>query len=252
MFRKFHVMLAASCAALAFGASANAQNQMGQQGDIIPNATGLLPNYDSSTLEAMMTEYGLPYQVAQKEQGGAYVVAEYKGKKIILDPQECGSGACKGLRMLILYTNSKTPLEVANLYNSMFGPSRAVVADDNLFFHRYLIGDYGQTRGSFTVDFLVFSRAPDDFASMVQSAQSETVSFDQFRDAPVGPANVNPSKSLKSDVVADQLNSLQKVENFGSVETSETMVKTSFDGYKTHGTFDLTDYSSEFSNSFTE
>ena len=208
MIRKFISALA--IAGAAFTGAANAQ---------IANPTGIVSSYNVDVVESLLAELGVPSQRQQTSDGSTYLLATINGVKHVLQPRVCEQGACKGLRLLTVFEDSQVDLQVANRFNTLSQPSRMIIENTDMIFHRYLIGDYGYTRGTFVINLAAFTQAQSAYLSMVNPT-ANTISYQSMQDAPVAPQNVKPGAPLPTDNVADQLNASQKIVSQNAPEQS--------------------------------
>ena len=199
MIRK--TIIALATAAAAFSTGANAQ---------ITNPNGIVGSYNIDVVESLMTELGIGTQQSQASDGTTYLVATIDGVNHVLHPRACEQGVCKGLRLLTIFENSPVNLETANMFNTQHNPTRMIVENSSMIFHRYLIGDYGYARGNFLTNLAVFIQAAPSYRSMINPT-ANTISFQSLQDAPSAPRNVKPGAPLPTDNVADQLNASQKI-----------------------------------------
>ena len=216
MIRK--IISALAIAGAAFTGAANAQ---------IANPTGIVSSYNVDVVESLLTELGIGSQRAQASNGTTYLVATIDSVNHVLHPMACEQGVCKGLRLLTIFENSQVDLQTANRFNTQHNPTRMIIENTDMIFHRYLIGDYGYARGNFLTNLAVFTLAPSSYRSMVNPT-ANTISYQSMQDAPLAPQNVKPGAPLPTDNVANELNASQK--NYQS-ECASTKRITAFDQF---------------------
>ncbi|MHA7872850.1 MAG: YbjN domain-containing protein [Hyphococcus sp.] len=243
MLRILTAAVVSVTAVLAAGAIAKAQ---------LSNATEVVENYDIENVESLLSDLGVEYTRRQARDGSDYLIFANGGVNYILHPKACGGAGCMGLRMLCIFTDLGATLDAANNFNAMHNPTRLIVEGSDAIFHRYLIGDYGYTRGTFTVNLSVFVSAPESYSrinSAGDDASAGMISFETLINAPAAPQNVKPGKPMPGDNLADDLNASQKITRFGSapaVRKETKAVITSGDDMT--GVIDLDDYHADAFN----
>lgn len=171
------VMAAAAAISIGFAATASAQS-----GAPVSNPTGLVPTLTLETVQPVLNEVGFSTNIATLSNGGRLMEVRYGNRLILLESQACASSSsCAGLAMYAILTGS-TSLSQVNAFNQVSKPARATISDGVLMLDRYLIGDYGVTRGSFIVDIAVFVSMIDQWyafsGSMATSVDYEPLIAD--------------------------------------------------------------------------
>ena len=169
------VFFAAMTAMLAFVAgSASAQ-------EIVSNPRGIVPSVSLSDVAPVLEEMGAQVEIGSGENAGAMLV-RYQGRVLIFRERACRSaGVCYGLQMVAKITAS-TDFNTVNQFNTGSPPTRAVLVGGDLFLDRYLIADFGITRGSLAVNVAVFTKGIDKWFEMTRAT---AVSFED----PARPAH---------------------------------------------------------------
>ena len=220
IIRSIAVALAAS--ATLCGAS------IAQTQDPVSNPRGIVSGYDIVHIEPILKEMGLTTETANTSQPGIsaapVVVGRGGGVTIVFTPWACNSpraNKCAGLIMRAYYPKS-TSDALRNTFNTNWQMGSVVGAGDITYLQRYLIGDYGYTRGAFAVDVGVFARVASELLTVIQNGGAGTtnqVSFDvPTVDTPTPQAsNAPPGKPMPGDDLADSLNAQQKIGNAVSI-----------------------------------
>ncbi|MEM8935690.1 MAG: YbjN domain-containing protein [Pseudomonadota bacterium] len=203
----------------------------------IANPTGLVSNYNISAVESLLTEIGVPFERRTREDSVQYLLANIDGLNLILRPQACDAIACDGLEMIAFFTDFSASAQAMNIFNREYKPVRVFLdSQGRTFFSRYMIGDYGYTRGSFFVNLAVFSQSPrvflDNFPPQGASPNALPPTANQIS-GDAEPIKAMPLKMYEpgevapTDEEAEQLNALQmtalkKAENFGATPDAQT------------------------------
>ena len=216
----------ASAAALGLVGAAGAMGVTGgvstvayaQSSPLVSNPRGVIRAFDLANLENIVGELGGEIVGRQTMDSGNQVMgAKFGGLTIVLAPRACdgeNQTQCRGLVMEALFRD-RVPLSVANNYNSNEFSTKAVVIDDGrAFTQRYLIADYGMSRGTLAVNIAVFAMATDNFIKLIrQGATANQISFRIGATTGEAPRNVPPGKPMPGDNLADDLNARQKIAN---------------------------------------
>ncbi|MEM9705300.1 MAG: hypothetical protein AAF850_04395 [Pseudomonadota bacterium] len=214
--------ISAAASALLVSTVANAQ-----QG-AVSNPYGVLSNVDLVTLAPVITELGVPFEVTTLA-GRQALRLNVNGAVVALRPRVCrgaNGGGCVGLEMMGFYSGV-APLDAANRYNDETPPSKAIVTDGGTVVHRYLIADYGLTRGSFAIDLQVFGSIVTKFGDYIGQGSASTVSFKEYiASGGKSVQNVPPGKPMPGDDMADVLNANMaiKVAEGGSSLADDTFL----------------------------
>lgn len=126
------------------------------QDDIIPNATGLIVDMTTENVLAPLHEVGLEASI-EKFDGQDAVAVTYNGRTGYLIPKACDEVKCDGL-MMISVINPAQPAthEQISYFNAEMNAGNAVLSAGTLYLKKYVVADYGVTRGSFLIDVVVF------------------------------------------------------------------------------------------------
>ena len=245
MRNKFHGLCTAFAFAFVSSANADAQNQ--QLG-----LSGLMPNYNVSQIEGLLTYMGATYQINTLDNGGQYfIVKASDGTNHILEPAACTDGNCAGLKMITIYNGWTVDLISANKFNSINNAARVIIDEDDpnrLYFYRYLIGDYGYTRGAFVVNMNVFVRTRLQLENFLNQSTAQSISFDASTETVSAAINLPPGASYPTDRVAEQLNELEKVTNQTRGATNIAPQVASFEPENRHDLFSIDGFPIEAEN----
>ncbi|MEM6414313.1 MAG: hypothetical protein AAF720_06605 [Pseudomonadota bacterium] len=152
--------------------------QSGQEGEIVePKA--LISSFDISTMSDFLNELGLRYK-KRNQNGYAVLIADIgvDGTTTVFWPRVCDEKRtnCSGLIMRTYFENA-SQLELNNRFNLTTPPVAAMTDGSSVFVQRYLIGDFGITRGSLAVNIVVFQSTVRKFKETLESAPTTTVAF---------------------------------------------------------------------------
>lgn len=155
--RTLTTAMALTAAALCFSGAA-AQNE------VISNPNQIVPNVALSQVTPLLDEAGYEYQLNQTEEETVLYVT-VNGTNMMLMPRVCQSETdCDGLWMLALIDGA-IDQNIINEFNNNSPATRAAVRGNQVWLDRYLIADYGITRGSLVINIEVFASTIQDFLS---------------------------------------------------------------------------------------
>lgn len=195
----------------------------------ISNPTQVVANYNMTALEAILTELNIPHSRQTRGDGVPYLRSQINGLNILLVPSACQAGSCKGLEMVTFFFDHTATVENIQKYNQFHKPTRMFVDQNGrTFFTRYLIGDYGYTKGSFVVNLAVFNRSPriyfENFPA--QNSMSNTVSYDvevlpAAETVLYRPGQIAPTDDLAEDLNRSQISAPEVNDHGGDVTISD-------------------------------
>ena len=114
--------------------------------------TEVLPNLNVEMVQLVLDEAGMDTEMLYSEDLGEYVLVKHDGKKAVLINKACTDPGCYGL-LAVAFVDGDPDAEEINEFNANVNSATLVRLDDgSLMIRRYLIGDYGVTRGSLEVD----------------------------------------------------------------------------------------------------
>ncbi len=161
---------------ISFIAGAFAAVSAAQAQDIVANPTGVVPNLALSNIQPVLQEAGFGAQV-QVIQGEQMLRVTYNDFVMYMSARACrADGNCAGLWMLAPLNDSAS-MTTINSFNQNSKPARATVVGTQVLLDRYLIADYGITRGSFLVNTAVMFGMIEQWFEFKASAQAQRVSF---------------------------------------------------------------------------
>ena len=184
------------------------------------NLSEVFTSYDITTLSALLSSAGLTFRQSTTAAGDEYITISFGGLNHILQPAACVEGTCRGLRMVTAFREGAPDIATANRFNAAYWPSRIFTDGNAMFFHRYLIGDYGYTRGAFFVNLAVFAGTSAQFTNFSgPGPRSNSISFEPSvtPDLIITPSiqNAPPGVPMPGDDMANDLNARQKIGNVG-------------------------------------
>ena len=165
---------------------------------LVDNPGGVLPGVSFDQGEPVLRDAGMSTQ-RRVIDGTPVLVVQANGRILNLQNRACSlQGECGGLWMFAFLDDS-APLSTMSRFNQVSKPARANLLDGKVVLDRYLIADYGITRGSLVVNVGVFAASVDQwFAFNEASGPQQRVSFD--------PIMAPPSQGL-SQPMAGTVNS---------------------------------------------
>ncbi|MGV6819471.1 MAG: hypothetical protein ACWA5T_03115 [Parvularcula sp.] len=167
-----------------FGAGAQAQ-------DVINNASGIIPSVSLSDIEPVLKEVGFETEIKTINNESLMVVRAL-GKTLVMFPKACQpDGSCAGLWMFA-YLNGTSSLEAVNSFNQVAKPARASMVNNKVVLDRYLIADYGITRGSFIINVGVMAGMVDQWFQYSKIQGPVAVSFEPL----IGPSDSESASSV--------------------------------------------------------
>lgn len=143
----------------------------------IANPNQVLPNVGFQYIVPVLQEAG--FNVQQVNLDNQTVLRVQSGNSVvIMYRRACQQNAdCAGLWMLA-FLNEGRPLPLLNRFNTVSKPARASILNGNVVLDRYLIADYGVTKGSFLVNVGVFFSMIDQWRQFAQNEGPVAVSFE--------------------------------------------------------------------------
>ena len=202
-------LFGAVAAAAIVSSGANAQTQQ-----IVSNPTGIVANYNLEQVESLLGEFGYAAERGVRNDGVNFIRTQINGLTLLLVPSVCGGGSCRGLQMVCFFTDHTATTENMDNYNEQFKPSRMFTTENGwTFFTRYMIGDFGYTRGSFQVNLGVFASSPDAYFKNFASTSQNMISYEpeSVASAPANtykPGEVSPTDEFAEDLNAKQMKAL--------------------------------------------
>ncbi|MEM9234303.1 MAG: hypothetical protein AAGA69_08705 [Pseudomonadota bacterium] len=113
-------------------------------------------------LESLASESGWSTERISQNNDTVLVV-DIKGRKVVLWPRACdGAGRCGGLYIFSLIP-AQASSTLTNGFNVQYNPARATLRDGQVVLDRYLIGDFGITRGGLSIELQVQAKLIDDW-----------------------------------------------------------------------------------------
>ncbi|MEO0399984.1 MAG: YbjN domain-containing protein [Pseudomonadota bacterium] len=188
---------------LSAASSGIAQVQTPSPPVIDPN--GVVENFNIQTIAPVLAELGIPYQ-RRNQNGYDILMADIgiEGVTAIFWPRVCGAtrDACAGLVMRAYYTGASN-LELNNRFNLTTPPIAAMTDGSSVFAQRYLIGNYGVTRGSLAVNIKVFQDTARKYHETLTSAPSNFIAYGARDDASDAPAKIDNAHTQNADAHSD-------------------------------------------------
>lgn len=113
-------------------------------------------------LEALAVESGWDTERITQD-GDSVLVVNIKGRRVVMWPRACDSeGRCGGLYIFSLIP-SQASSALTNGFNVQYNPARATLRDGQVVLDRYIIGDFGVTRGGLSIELQVQAQLIDDW-----------------------------------------------------------------------------------------
>lgn len=206
--------------------AANAQSQ-----DPVINPGAIVRGYDFNHIEPILKELGLATETVTFAQPGigeaTVLVGRASGTVLIFMPWACNSAnanKCAGLIMRAYYSTQTSPA-LRNSFMERSQMGAVAQTGDVTYLQRYLIGDYGYTRGAFAIDVAVFARVANELYTTINGngAAGNTISFDAS--ATPQAADAPPGKAMPGDDFADRLNARQKIGNSPEATDSASILR---------------------------
>lgn len=117
-------------------------------------------SYDE--IEAVAEDSGWPVERVT-EGGDTVLVVTIGGRRVVMWPRACDSDdRCGGLYIFSLIP-SQSSSALTNGFNVQYNPARATLRDGQVVLDRYVIGDFGITRGSLSIELQVQAKLIDDW-----------------------------------------------------------------------------------------
>ncbi len=174
----------AVAAATAFLAATSASAQG------LPNPNGVVPNVSFVAIQPVLDDLGATYTL-QKRGDTDVLVVQAGNRTLLLRQNACsGYGNCAGLIMeAVIGGGDLPPPQMVNYYNQLSYVSTAVLYNNALVLERYLIADYGTTRGSLAVNIMAFTNGINEWFRFKNGAagQASTIAEQLNSTALEGP-----------------------------------------------------------------
>ena len=122
----------------------------------VSNPLGVLPDVSLRTIQPLLQEMGAETEIRTINYE-EFMFVRLNGRFLRLKSRVCSNGVsgCAGL-WITAFINGETPdTQMINAFNTGSPPTRATLQGGSVILDRYLIADYGITRGSLAVNFSV-------------------------------------------------------------------------------------------------
>lgn len=139
----------------------------------IANPTGVVANVSFVAIQPLLSEIGATYSM-QKIGDNDVLVVKAGPRTLLFRQAACsGYGNCAGLIMEAVINDQLPPEQMINYFNQLSNVSTAVRYNNALVLERYLIADYGITRGSLAVNIMAFTNSINDWVRFSQNASGQ-------------------------------------------------------------------------------
>ncbi|MEM9421110.1 MAG: YbjN domain-containing protein [Pseudomonadota bacterium] len=144
---------------------------------LVNEPAGLVPSISFDRVEPILREAGMNTQ-RRVIDGTPVMVVQANGRILNMQNRACDAqGECAGLWMFAFLDDAASP-EALIQFNQMSKPARANLVDGRVTLDRYLIADYGTTRGTLAINVGVFAASVDQWFGFNQpQTQRQQVSF---------------------------------------------------------------------------
>ena len=118
------------------------------------------------------------YRVNEEE--SEVLVLTVRERRLVLWPRACDSrDICRGLYIFALIPSQASSAKT-NAFNVEYNPARATIRDGQVVLDRYLIGDFGVSRGTLSIELQVQAELIDDWWAFTQTnkASATAVAYD--------------------------------------------------------------------------
>jgi hypothetical protein len=165
----FRFMLAGIAASIALNGVAAAQ--------AISRPTELVPSVAFEDITPVLAELGWQTNV-RAVNGQQLMEVRTPNAILVFRRRACTSEAsCAGLWMFA-FMDDQESLGVINEFNQSSKPARATIVNNKVVLDRYLIADYGITRGSLMVNVVTFASMVDVWRNFTRQRGAVAVSFE--------------------------------------------------------------------------
>ena len=177
---------AVSAVAIAAACVASASAQQTQE-LALSNPTGVVKNFDASTLGPLLSELGISWNAQQGDNGRTFIAANIGGQlNVNFIPSAClegGSRNCIGLNTLAYFEGGSPNPQTVSAFNQKywFVSAGIVSSGKGAYISRYEIADFGIARGNVESSLRNFVFLADKFRSEISSG-AKTVSLDGYAD----------------------------------------------------------------------
>lgn len=162
----------------------------------------VLPNFNAGPLVATLQQANLNPEI-QTISGSEVLVLNSGNQKILLRPRVCNPG-CAGLLMYSVMGGGASPSAITT-YNANTPPTKAFQANGNVFLMRYLIADYGVTKGSLLVNIGVFDNTVAKWTETATGPIGLSVSVDLDDEIPAPDLDADITELFRETVKRPEL-----------------------------------------------
>lgn len=179
------------------------------------NLREYVPNFDMPTIEPILTEMGVVHERRSSTDGTPYLFATLQNIKFQLWPTSCDSATkskCAGLQMMAFFPGES--LENLNSFNRFPATKATLLNPNQSVVSRYLIGDYGYTKGTFVVNVSVFVAMALKYQRREHAQPSNTISLQaEAADSAASASKISNITSTDAHVVRPSAFELQLIGN---------------------------------------
>ncbi|MEL7487826.1 MAG: YbjN domain-containing protein [Pseudomonadota bacterium] len=174
-------------AAASFGVAVAQANPAPGGGTSLANPTGVVQNFDPSTLGPLLSELGISWNAQQGSDGRTFIAANIGGQlNVNFIPSAClenGARNCVGLNTLAYFEGGAPNPQSVSAFNQKywFVSAGVVSGGKGAYISRYEIADYGIPRGNVESSLRNFVVLASKFRDEIRSG-AKTVSLDGYAD----------------------------------------------------------------------
>jgi len=140
----------------------------------------MIYDFNVGTLSPLLSQFGYAHSVGELN-GQQAIQVSFNGENAVLLPAACNDGRCVGLAMFTFLNSGLSAEQNDRFNNTLFFASAENWynnAGSQSVLERYLISDYGYSKGSFEVEMVVFFSVLENYrayasASMVEASFGE-------------------------------------------------------------------------------